>query len=377
MSVNGLAVPPERAARSERVGETVRRIGRYTVLRGASLLLTVVIGVYLSVLIANMGGHVDSMRQAVIREHVGLASITDPTLRNLAPEERRRIMDHHIRLEEQRLGLDRPFLIRSFLYLSDALTLNLGRAEHIISDSGSRQVRLILLERLVPTLLLFGTSQLLLFFGTIFVALYLSRHYGSFIDRLVVTLSPLSTAPSWLYGLFFILIFAGILKVLPFGGMVETPVPTTKTGYALSLGKHMVLPLAAIALSAIFQTLYSWRTFFMIYANEDYVEMATAKGLPARLIERRHILRPALPTIITSFSLTVITSWMGSIILETVFNWPGLGRVLVQAIGLFDTPVIVGSVVIYAYLLAATVFLLDIAYAVIDPRVRIGVGGDS
>src|SRR5690625_6981971 len=115
----------------------------------------------------------------------------------------------------------------------------------------------------------------------------------------------------------------------------------------------------------------------MIYSNEDYVEIATANGLPPRQVELRHILRPALPTIITGFALTLITLWMGSIILETVFNWPGVGRVLVQAIGMYDTPVIVGSVVIYAYLLALTVFVLDVAYAIIDPRVRIGAGVPS
>ena len=96
--------------------------------------------------------------------------------------------------------------------------------------------------------------------------------------------------------------------------------------------------------------------------------MAKAKGLTSRDIERRYILRPTLPTIITSFALLLIALWTGAPIFETVFNWPGLGRTLFQAIGLFDTPVIVGSTVIYAYLLAITVFLLDFIYALVDPR---------
>jgi peptide/nickel transport system permease protein len=75
--------------------------------------------------------------------------------------------------------------------------------------------------------------------------------------------------------------------------------------------------------------------------------------------------------------LLVIGLWTGAIILETVFNWPGLGRLLYRAIGLFDTPVIVGSAVIYAYLLAITVFLLDIIYAFVDPRVKVGAGGQK
>ena len=87
------------------------------------------------------------------------------------------------------------------------------------------------------------------------------------------------------------------------------------------------------------------------------------------------MLRPVLPTIITQFALLLIAVWMGATILETVFNWPGLGRTLFRAIGLFDTSVIVGSQVIFAYLLAGTVFLLDIIYALVDPRVRIGAEG--
>jgi peptide/nickel transport system permease protein len=102
--------------------------------------------------------------------------------------------------------------------------------------------------------------------------------------------------------------------------------------------------------------------------------MAKAKGLSSRQIERRYILRPTLPTIITNFALLLIALWTGGIVLETVFNWPGLGRLLFRAIGLFDTPVIVGSTVIYAYLLALTVFLLDFLYALVDPRIRVGGG---
>jgi peptide/nickel transport system permease protein len=125
-------------------------------------------------------------------------------------------------------------------------------------------------------------------------------------------------------------------------------------------------------LSIFFLNVYTWRTFFLIYSSEDYVEMAKAKGLPSREIERKYVLQPTLPTIITTFALTLITLWTGAPILETVFNWPGLGRTLYQAVGLYDTPVIVGSTVIFAYMLAVTVFLLDFVYALVDPRVKIG-----
>jgi len=92
----------------------------------------------------------------------------------------------------------------------------------------------------------------------------------------------------------------------------------------------------ALLIASLFLTIYNWRTFFLIYSSEDYVEMAKAQGLNSRTIERRYILRPTLPTIITNFALTLITLWTGAIILETIFNWPGLGRLFFRAIGSYS-----------------------------------------
>ena len=352
--------------------ETLKRLGKYTVIRFFMLFFAVAVGIYLTILIANMGGYVDEIRRAEIRENIAIQISMNPEYKKLSTEERKQLQGKMVALEEERLGLNKPFLIRSLAYLKDALTLNLGRAMNMTSDSGSRQVKLILLERLPATVLLFGTSFLLNFLVSLFFALMLSRRYGSFWDRFVVALAPTSAAPGWFYGIFLIVIFASWLRILPYGGMVEAPPPDNPFMYALSVAEHMILPLMALAISGIFLSIYSWRTFFLIYSSEDYVEMAKAKGLTARAIERRYILRPTLPTIITNFALALITVWMGAIIFETVFNWPGIGRVYYQAIGLFDIPVIVGTTVLYAYLLAITVFLLDIVYAFIDPRVKIG-----
>lgn len=356
---------------------TLNRVFKYTVTRMVALFLMVIVGVYLTILIANMGGYVDKIRASQIREQIGAQYGQDPQFRQLPRERREAIIAEMVATEEKRFGLDQPFFIRSLRFLTDALSLNLGRAQDLTSDSGSSEVRRIILERLPSTLLLFATANLLLFFGSIFFALSLSRRYGSLADRLIVALAPTSAAPGWFYGIFLILIFAGLLGVLPFGGMVAAPPPENILGRVLSTLEHMILPVTALVLGAIFLNIYNWRTFFLIYSSEDYVDMAKAKGLPAGTIERRYILRPTLPTIITSFALTLIGLWTGAIILETVFNWPGLGRLLYRAIGLYDTPVIVGSTVIYAYLLAITVFLLDFIYALVDPRVKIGSGGQA
>ena len=359
-----------RKARSQ----ALTRMLRYTSLRLVALFFTVVVGVYITVLIANMGGYVDEIRRGQIRETILLEASTDEIFMRMAETERTAIIGERIRLQEERLGLNRPFLIRSFVYLANALTLNLGFSEGLSSDSGSRLVKNIILERLPSTLVLFGTANLLIFFISLFVGLSLSRRYGTFLDKFVLALAPTSAAPGWFYGLFLILIFAGLLQLLPFGGMVSAPPPDNTLDYALSLMRHMILPVSATLIGAIFITIYNWRTFFLIYSSEDYVEMAKAKGLPSSMIERRYILRPTLPNIITSFAFLLINLWTGAIILETVFNWPGIGQLYFRAIGIFDTPVILANIVVYAYLLALTVFFLDFIYALVDPRVRVGEG---
>src|SRR5438128_1583237 len=289
-------VLPPGIRRSRAVPETLVRIVSYSATRLVALFLTVVVGVYLTILVANMGGYVDVIKRAEIREGAIFRVLADPKMMRLPSDERARRIEEMIRLDEERLGLNRPFIARSLVYLRDALVLRLGFAERMNSDTGSRLVRNIILDRQPAT-------------------------------------------------------------------------------YVLSVLRHMVLPIAAIVLSSIFIAIYSLRTFFLIFSSEDYVEVAKAKGLSSGTIERRYILRPTLPTILTGFLLGLIGAWTGAIVLETVFNWPGLGRALFQAIGLFDTPVIVGATIIYAYLLAITVFVLDILYAWVDPRVKVGLEG--
>ena len=351
---------------------TFVRVSRYVVVRLLTLFVTVVIGIYLTIVIANMGGFVDQIMKGEIRERVTNSVIASPAAQQMDPDVRTKLIQDRIASEEERLGLNVPIAIRNFRYLSNALTLQLGRAINMTSDSGSKTVRLIILERLPATLLLMGISQLFLFFSSLLIALNLSRRYGNIWDKIVVALSPTSSVTPWFYGIFMILIFASLLRVLPFGGMVDSPPPSNPFDYSLSLAKHLILPGLSLVLSSFFLSIYTNRTFFLIYSSEDYVDMAKAKGLPTRDVEQRYILRPTLPNIITNFALLMISLWNGATITETIFLWPGLGRTLFQAIGLYDIPIIVGTTIINAYLLAITVFLLDFIYALVDPRVKIG-----
>lgn len=344
---------------------------KYLVRRTAVLYLTLVIGIYITIVVANMGGMVDEIIIAELRMRVWDEINRNPEYRVLPGAERERIVEQIVENEIKRLGLDQPFIVRSFIYLRDAITLDLGRARFMTSDTGSRLVRNIILERLPTTVMLFTTVMLINFFLHLSLGLYLSRRHGSLLDKAVVALAPTSVLPGWFYGIILILIFYTWLNILPPGGLVDTPPPKDPLLYALSVLKHMILPMASWIISGFFLGVYGSRTFYLIFSTEDYVEAAKAKGLPPRLIERRYILRPALPSVVTGFALGLIGSWGGAIITETVFNWPGLGLVAYQAIQSMDTPVILGFTVIYAYLLMITVLALDIVYGIIDPRIKV------
>ncbi|MEM1966205.1 MAG: ABC transporter permease [Candidatus Caldarchaeum sp.] len=341
--------------------------------RALVLALTVVVAVYVTIYVANMGGYVDEIVKGEALLRVSQEVRANPANRALNETQVRNLIEQLYQNELKRLGFDQPFIVRSFNYLRDALSLELGRSLFISSDSGSRSVRVIIMERLPNTVLLFTTTQLILFFLGLFTGLFLSRRYGSRIDKIMTLLTPMSSLPGWFYGLFLILIFASVLRVLPYGGMVDVPPPTDRFEYALSVLRHMILPILSWLTAYFFISTYTRRTFFLIFSSEDYVEVAKAKGLPEPLIRRRYILRPTLPPIITDLSLTLLASWTGAIITETVFNWPGVGSLFYVASVTFDTPVLVGLVVIYAYLLAITVFVLELVYAILDPRVRTGV----
>ena len=266
------------SVRARAVARDAWRLGVFVARRVIALLFTVLIGVYVTIFIANMGGRVDELRRLQIESTIAEQVRADPSYNDLSAEERNALIEERVQLQVDRLNLDEPFLWRSFDYLNQAMRLNLGRAEQMTSDRGSRRVYDIITERLPATLLLFGTANLLVFFVSVYLALRLSRRYGSALDRAVIGLAPSSAAPGWFYGIFLILVFAFVVPILPAGGMVSVPPPQGPFAYAASVLRHMALPVAAMFASQIFISIYSWRTFFLIHSSEDYVEMARAKG---------------------------------------------------------------------------------------------------
>jgi peptide/nickel transport system permease protein len=352
-----------------------RKIAWFIIKKGLSIFFSVCVATYATILIAEQGGYIDTIVIAQIKDDTRNLVMTDPLYSRLPPDQQQKLIDAIVNNTIKARGLDTPFYIRSFLYLKNALTLDLGRAIFLTSDSGSKRVSAIIAERLPYTIMLFTTATLLGSLITLSMGLYLSRHRGSLIDRLIVTLAPLSTIPGWFYGIIFIMIFAMYLGILPYGGLVSVPPPEDPLMYALDVLRHSILPLFAWLFAGFWLGSYSNRNFFLIFSTHDYVRVGDAKGLGEETVLWRYIVRPSLPNIVTSLSLGIIGSWTGATVTETVFNWPGLGSLTYQAIGVKDTPIIVGTTVIYAYLLGITVLFLDLVYAALDPRIKKQVVG--
>ena len=133
------------AAKKGQHENTFTRVSRYVVVRLLTLFVTVVISIYLTIMIANMGGFVDQIMRGEIRDRVTQSIAGNPTFDRLDPDARRKLIAERIAAEEERVGLNIPIAVRNFRYLSNSLTLQLGRAINMTSDSGSKQVRLILL----------------------------------------------------------------------------------------------------------------------------------------------------------------------------------------------------------------------------------------
>ncbi len=356
------------------LARTLSRVARYTIVRTAALLVAVTIAVYLTIVVANLGGYVDEIIKSRIDLQVA-GAVLGGWLRDKPTEEKFEIIEQTIEEMRQAAGIYEPFVVRCLRWLRHGLTLDWGEAKGVrvmLLGRPSREVKDIILDTLPRTLLVFGIANFCLFGTSVFLALALTRKHGGWLDKAVIALSPMSAAPAWVVGILLNVLLYRVLGIISLGGTLDSWPDEFKLAYIPHLLKYLTLPFLAIFLSGLFQSIYAWRTFFLIYSSEDHVEIARAKGLPRRMMERRYILRPVLPTVLTGFALLLMGLWQEVIALELFFNITGIGRLFWMALYTFDIPVILGLVVTFAYLLAVTVFILDISYALIDPRVRVG-----
>jgi len=372
---------------------------KYLVGKALTILITIFVGVFVTVLVANYPtGKGDAPLASPFEQRLEeqIAFVVRMSLYSgnffFAPapgtyEQQEAELTERLRAEA---GLNLPFLPRNLLWTFKALTFNwgeldttyfefsFGRAPDIPSGN-------IVLQHFPNTLLLTGTAYLLVFLLGMPMALYLARNHGTWLDRLLTTLSPISSVPSWVFAILLVALFAVQLRWLPVTGMDDLFFrPKTPIEQFITLLEHMILPVSALVLSLLFQLVYAWRTFFIIYSEEDYVDLARAKGLSNRILEQQYILRPALPYIITSFTTSLIGFWQLTVALERVFHWPGIGSLYIEAlpnywsehVSIGDLMIVIQIVVIFAYLLGILVFILDLVYVLVDPRIHLAPTGN-
>jgi peptide/nickel transport system permease protein len=362
-----LAVAPIKAHLRTKPPSTAGRILKFTLKRALSLLAIVFVSVFITVLITS--------KSVVIDRDISLepeGANPSPIFGWFSGISNPRIMhrpDAHV---------DDPsaWLQTAVRLTTNGLILNLGQTQVFYWNAGYMrgEVREVILDALPRTLLLFGSANLLIFFSSLVLALVTSRNPGNWFDRMVVSLSPLSSVPPWIYALGIGVFTFRVLRTYT-GGLLNTWPDEFSWDFALVLLRFMGPAILAVFLSKFFMSVYIWRSFLLIFSNEDYIELAKAKGLPPRLLERRYLLRPVLPNLITSFTMMMIAIWQEAIIIELFFNVTGIGHVFYNAIRYKDMPLIVGLTVIFAYLLALSVFVLDLIYGIVDPRVNVGEEG--
>ena len=346
-------------------------LARFLIKRGVFLFITLVLAIYISVVIANAGGLLDEILKSQIRFELNQAFRTNQEFLELPEETQLAVFNRtYNRIVEAR-GLNEPFLPKSLRFTIDALQFQLGRALVLTDASGSSNVGDIILERLPRTLILFFTADVIAAGLGIWLGLKMARKAMSATDRGLTVLSITTfVIPPWVFGIYFILIFGYGLRIVPPGGFLSVPPPTDPLAWTLDFLYHLALPLATVVFALFGSWAYTTRNLALQIMDEDFVMAGRAKGLSESAIQRRYVLRAASPPIVTALALTLIASWFGAIITETVFNWPGIGLLYFQAITNFDAPVIIGLVAVYAMILVATVFILDLTYGLLDPRVR-------
>lgn len=264
-------------------------------------------------------------------------------------------------------GLDKPLYQQLGAYIGQLLQGDLG-----LSFRTREPVIGIIAERIPATLLLAGTALVLASVAGVAIGAIMARRPGSALDTAVTTLSiSLFSIPVFWLGLMLILLFAVTLKWLPSSGMASIAGPREGIGYVLDVAKHMILPVASLSAIWLGQYVRLARASVSETLAEPYVTTARAIGYPERRVMTRFALRNAMLPIVTVLGLELGLLLSGAVLTETVFSWPGLGRLIYEAILSRDTPVIMGAFLIMSFTVMLAALLTDLLYAALDPRVRL------
>ncbi|MEN2991442.1 ABC transporter permease [Tistrella sp. BH-R2-4] len=258
------------------------------------------------------------------------------------------------------LGLDKPLLHQYGIWI-----LELLRGDFGVSIASNQSVIGEIAGRLEPTLVLAVSSILLTVVVAVPMGVIAARRHNSWTDRLLMLFSVAGfSIPSFVLGYLFIICFALWLDVLPVQGYVS---PFDDPVGAL---RHLALP--TLTLSVFFMSLIARvaRASILEILGEDFVRTARAKGVPERVILWKHALRNAAVPIVTVIGIGIGMLISGVVVTESVFNLPGVGRLTIDAILARDYPVVQGVIIFFSLAYVSINLLIDIAYIVIDPRIR-------
>ena len=300
----------------------------------------------------------------------------DPTLLLLGEETNAA----QVELAKQRWGLNQPLYIQYLKFLQSAAVGDFGR-----SFKYTEPVMRVIMSRLPATIELAVIAIIIATVLAIPLGVWAGSRPNSWIDNLGTTFGLFGISmPSFWLAIMLILLLAGILNILPTSGRSTYGIAgPEQTGFYILdsiLQKnwravwdgltHIFLPALALGVNMLGILMRVTRSAILEVMNEDYVQTARAKGLQEKKVVWRHVTRNALIPVITVVGLELGTLLSGSIIVETVFSWPGSGSLLITALNARDYPLVTGLVMTYTAAFVSINLIIDGLYAVIDPRIR-------
>ena len=267
----------------------------------------------------------------------------------------------------RQFGLDQPLPVQLWLYVKGVATLDFG-----VSHRVQRTVASLLVERLPATILLTGTAFAFALAAGVALGAIAARRVGTVADSVVTVLAlTFYATPIFWVGLIFILVFAVWLGWLPALGMFTVGADLSGLAAVADVARHLLLP--ALTLGLFYMALYArlTRASMLEVASQDFVRTARAKGMREGPILRRHVLRNAILPVVGFAGVQAGQLVGGSILVETVFSWPGVGRLAFEALLARDYNLLLGVFIVTSAMAVAINLVTDIVVALVDPRIEV------
>ena len=260
------------------------------------------------------------------------------------------------------MGLDKPIVIRYFIWLGDLLHGDFG-----ISYRTSQEVSLMISQRIMPSLMLTGTGILAAMLVGVPLGIISAYKPNSVWDHISTFISFIgASVPNFFLSLLLIFVLAVKLKWFPTSGMQSSGM----SGNLLDLLHHLALPAFVCGIQPIGNYIKQTRSSVLEVLNEEYIKTARSKGLTNVVIVLKHAFRNALIPIVTTISLSIPFLIGGAVVTEQIFAWPGIGSLMITAITSRDYPVIMGVAVLICGVVLVANLILDLIYAALDPRIK-------